>query len=555
MEIRLLGLKRTALAAALFHISQCHAFLNVNNFPISPIVPVCFQGKSCPALQKRFSTSEVCEDVGMDNVDAVLLSLKRASQDSAQATPLDVTAAFRALANTAQFGQDVWQQEPFVFSEGFPNMVGAYTMLDIEEAVEEDFLEAGRGLVDEDGRAGWQMARVGKGKASSPKKMKVEDVRKALSQRSGTVVFNSAGANVPALSGVCLDVASVLQLPTNLNLYLTAAGQTTSAPPHTDKQDVFVVQTQGQKHWRVFAPPEPKLRPAADPFVRGKGRDVLSLEELGEPLIDTVLSPGQVLYVPAGFPHTTDTVQRAEGAEDEARLEDPSVHLTIGVDTHIWGLNYAGLRGCALRRAGLEDLLDLEGVEAAAYWDLQRCLPLGFLSQDMWRQSGRYSEGKRVVVQSMVQAAARKMSACEPGRWTSPDLVVQELGPHLEECAGELLEHHTTIWGILRTLYEDQKFDLSDNPSGLAVVRSNAYFAKLEAAMAKFTEWGSKPSAPAVEMTTITDETMASSGMSVAEMALNFLKDDGIEPGVAKPKGPSKPKRKKTPKKHGKRKK
>lgn len=35
-----------------------------------------------------------------------------------------------------------------------------------------------------------------------------------------------------------------LDIPVCLNLYLTAAGQKTSAPPHTDKQDVFVMQTQ-----------------------------------------------------------------------------------------------------------------------------------------------------------------------------------------------------------------------------------------------------------------------------------------------------------------------
>ena len=54
------------------------------------------------------------------------------------------------------------------------------------------------------------------------------------------------------------------------------------------------------------------------------------------------------LYVPAGFPHTTDTVTgMSDGGEN-----DPSVHLTVGVDTHIWGLNYATLRAYALARAG-----------------------------------------------------------------------------------------------------------------------------------------------------------------------------------------------------------
>lgn len=60
------------------------------------------------------------------------------------------------------------------------------------------------------------------------------------------VVVNSAGAYVKPLAGVCMEVMEALDVPVCLNLYITAAGQKTSAPPHTDKQDVFVMQTQAR---------------------------------------------------------------------------------------------------------------------------------------------------------------------------------------------------------------------------------------------------------------------------------------------------------------------
>jgi hypothetical protein len=85
---------------------------------------------------------------------------------------------------------------------------------------------------------------------------------------------------------------------TGLNLYITAPGMKTSAPPHTDKQDVFVLQAQGSKHWRVYTPPPPANKMSADPYARGKGPDKLMLEELDSPVIDTVLQPGQLLYMP-----------------------------------------------------------------------------------------------------------------------------------------------------------------------------------------------------------------------------------------------------------------
>jgi ribosomal protein L16 Arg81 hydroxylase len=40
----------------------------------------------------------------------------------------------------------------------------------------------------------------------------------------------------------------------------------------------------------------------------GKSKDSLELSELSEPLLDVVMQPGQILYVPAGFPHTTGKI-------------------------------------------------------------------------------------------------------------------------------------------------------------------------------------------------------------------------------------------------------
>ena len=75
---------------------------------------------------------------------------------------------------------------------------------------------------------------------------------------------------VQKMAEVCLDALEAFQLPVALNMYVTNPGQRTSAPPHTDKQDVFVLQTQGRKRWRVYAPPPPSRMPRVDPYARGK---------------------------------------------------------------------------------------------------------------------------------------------------------------------------------------------------------------------------------------------------------------------------------------------
>jgi len=177
-----------------------------------------------------------------------------------------------------------------------------------------------------------------------------EDVLLALEK--GTVIFNSAGAHIPKLAGATLACVDGTILPNALNLYVTAPGKRTSAPPHTDKQDVVVVQTSGSKHWRVYSPPSPNLYPYKDMFARGKGNDDLPLYHLESPesgselLLETTLQEGDVLFVPAGFPHTTDTANHNDKM---------SISMTFGLDTHIWSLDYLAIRRWAYKRAGRTD--------------------------------------------------------------------------------------------------------------------------------------------------------------------------------------------------------
>jgi hypothetical protein len=145
-------------------------------------------------------------------------------------------------------------------------------------------------------------------------------------------------------------------------MYVTARGMRTSAPPHTDRQDVLVVQMQGAKRWRIFSPPtDGDVKPNADPFARGKGSDSLPLHTLLEGtggrlgsqlLMDIITREGDVLFIPAGFPHTTDTVEETDDADYDA-----SIHLTFNIDTHVWGLDFLSVRNVALKWLRVKDVL------------------------------------------------------------------------------------------------------------------------------------------------------------------------------------------------------
>jgi len=190
--------------------------------------------------------------------------------------------------------------------------------------------------------------------------------------------------------------------------------------------------------------------PRADPFARGKGPDQLSLSEMKQPLLDVVLSPGQVLYIPAGFPHTTDT---ATGVAET----DPSVHLTVGIDTHIWGLNYASLRENLLKKSGRENKLMVTKLTDTLYWSLQSALPLGFLSAELDDKS------KLSIIQ---EALLTKMKEVDPQLSSLPtegeiDLVLKHV-----------LKHHRDMTDILGRMYADVCMKISPATMDLSFFRS-----------------------------------------------------------------------------------
>ena len=99
------------------------------------------------------------------------------------------------------------------------------------------------------------------------------------------------------------------------------------------------------------------------------------------------------MYVPTGFPHTTDTVTVVLD-EDEQELHDnhdntslsssdvfqeTSIHLTMGLDTHVWGLTYAHLRWSLLQRCG--KTFDLNISNDDIYWRAMETIPVGFLEK------------------------------------------------------------------------------------------------------------------------------------------------------------------------------
>jgi hypothetical protein len=277
------------------------------------------------------------------------------------------------------------------------------------------------------------------------------DVCAALEK--GTVIFNAAGAHIPKLAAPSLACTDATALPCALNLYVTAAGKRTSAPPHTDKQDVVVIQSTGRKHWKVYSPPDTRRKPQADMFSRGKGDDSLPLyalegDDFGcQLLLETTLNPGDVLFIPAAFPHTTNTV-----VDDDTTEADTSIHMTMGIDHHIWELDYLSARRLALRRACVKDTAlgktqDGENhftgkcnlVDEAVRKDLFAELPLGFLDPDEELLPGLMDSVTSELERISTTVDAETASAL-------PENVWKETVARLREQGVDLLETHRDMY-------------------------------------------------------------------------------------------------------------
>ncbi|KAM4620252.1 ribosomal oxygenase 2 isoform 2-T2 [Polymixia lowei] len=101
------------------------------------------------------------------------------------------------------------------------------------------------------------------------------------------------------------------------NVYITPQ-KSQGLPPHYDDVEVFILQLEGEKHWRLYSPTVPLARE-------------YSLEpenSIGSPTHDIILKAGDLLYFPRGTIHQADT---PEGV-------DHSTHLTLSTYQNMsWG--------------------------------------------------------------------------------------------------------------------------------------------------------------------------------------------------------------------------
>jgi ribosomal protein L16 Arg81 hydroxylase len=159
-----------------------------------------------------------------------------------------------------------------------------------------------------------------------------------------TVVLQGLHRLWPPLIDFVRRAVDDLGHPVQANAYITPP-TSRGFDPHYDVHDVFVLQVAGQKRWIVHEPVHEHPLPS-QPWTRY--RAAIDGRAGDKPVIDTVLSQGDALYLPRGWVHSA-----------QAR-ETTSIHLTIGVSAST---------GIDVARAVVDQL--------ASRPDFRKSLPMG----------------------------------------------------------------------------------------------------------------------------------------------------------------------------------
>ncbi|KAL3154061.1 hypothetical protein ABBQ32_013606 [Trebouxia sp. C0010 RCD-2024] len=184
-----------------------------------------------------------------------------------------------------------------------------------------------------------------------------------------------------------------LRSPVGCNAYLTPPSSQGFAP-HWDDIDAFVLQVEGSKRWRLYAPQN-----KTDLLPLDSSRDLRD-EELGKLLLEVVLQPGDLLYMPRGCIHQAQALPQAH-----------SLHLTVSANQHC---SWADLFQVCIPRALELAIEESLGLRRSLPFDMSRHMGLVHEGSDSAQRAGFSNTARQLLQQVMDQmpldAAADRLS-------------------------------------------------------------------------------------------------------------------------------------------------
>ncbi len=141
-------------------------------------------------------------------------------------------------------------------------------------------------------------------------------------ERLGAAYRSGATISLPGfqrawepLGRLAQSIEDEISHPVHTNVYVTP-GNAAGFTPHFDTHEIFILQIAGTKHWTIHQPP------LALPH-RCQNFDATNAVS-AKPLLSIEMEPGDLLYLPRGFVHSTATSRSF------------SMHVTLGITVYTW---------------------------------------------------------------------------------------------------------------------------------------------------------------------------------------------------------------------------
>lgn len=253
-------------------------------------------------LQEAISKKRKTSDHDTSDEEAIPTSLPRKF-----GTPLEFMEFLLCPLSYKEFSEKYWEREPFVAHDRasmrafWPQLFSKDTFFSISKETKLFFGKDVSACKYEDGK------RSDYGEclwAKSARLNKYFEVKKA------TLQVHQPQRWMDSLWEVLELMESFFGCLVGCNAYITPAGSQGLAPHHDDVE-VFIVQLEGEKNWKLHKPVTELARIYSKDFTP---------EEIGEPTHEFTLKPGDFLYMPRGTIHQACVPESADSH---------STHITI----------------------------------------------------------------------------------------------------------------------------------------------------------------------------------------------------------------------------------
>ena len=231
------------------------------------------------------------------------------------------------------FQREYWERRPHLLSgQGLDSSAELFTRRDFEDVLfsarppigEIGFAGAGDSA-DAQRRLAILIARISRSGLGGYPLRAIAD----LFASGVTISLNNVQEKNRRVARFCSNLERELHCNISATAYLTRQNQQ-GLPPHFDTFNIFVLQLEGTKRWRISTPGH------RFPYFGAGTRPTATEQDASEvePVLDVELGAGDVLYLPRGFIH-----------EALSGPDTHSLHLSIGLHSLAWiDFFYLGLR-------------------------------------------------------------------------------------------------------------------------------------------------------------------------------------------------------------------